>query len=380
MRAAARRCWVTIRDGLGDPHDTDRDATIEGIRRLRQFIPLVSAINLGYALYFWALIAPATDATLLRYNNLIGWIHVCSGIVLSLAMPCVQFFHKRPGQSPRLQKLLQVSLSLWALVFGTSLALTDQLVGSNTTNYVLATVVVGMMALLRPTLALALFVLSYAALFLLLPLVQTDSHMLDMARSHSFSAVLISFAASLMMWRQHVAATLLRRRLAELAQRDPLTGLLNRGAFMQRAQAELARARRYPGPTALLVADLDHFKKVNDEYGHPAGDAVLCDFAALLSAQLRESDIVGRLGGEEFIIMLPNTDVDGAAAVARKILLGARQLQIFHKGVAIPVTTSLGFTVGSPGAAVLTMESLYLRADQALYAAKAAGRNRAEQG
>jgi hypothetical protein len=180
MRAAARRCWVTIRDGLGDPHDTDRDATVEGIRRLRQFIPLVIAINLGYVLYFWALIAPATDATLLRYNNLIGWIHVCSGIVLSLTMPCVQFFHKRPGQSPRLQKLLQVSLSLWALVFGTSLALTDQLGGSNTTNYVLATVVVGMMALLRPTLALALFVLSYAALFLLLPLVQTDPHMLTM--------------------------------------------------------------------------------------------------------------------------------------------------------------------------------------------------------
>lgn len=380
MRAVVMRWGATIRDQLVDPHDTGPDATIEGIRRLRLFLPLVMAINLGYALYFWLLIPPATDAITLRYNNLIGLIHVCSGLMLLVAYPFTQYFHQRPWRLPRFQKLLQVLLCVWALAFGISLALTDQLVGSNTTNYVLAAVVVGMMGLLSPLMALAIFGVSYLAMFLLLPLAQTDAEMLDMARSHSFSAVLISFAASLMLWRQHVSATLLRRQLTELAQRDPLTGLLNRGAFMQRAAYELVRARRYANPTGLLLLDLDHFKKVNDQYGHPAGDAVLCGFAALLREQLREADIVGRLGGEEYIVMLPSTDVAGAARVAEKILLGAQRLRIVHDGVVISVTTSVGFTVSLPTDEVATLEELYLRADQALYAAKTAGRNCAERG
>jgi len=380
MRAVVMRWGATIRDQLVDPHDTGRDATIEGIRRLRLFLPLVMAINLGYALYFWVLIPPATDAITLRYNNLIGWIHVCSGLMLSVAFPFTQYFHQRTWRLPKLQKLLQVLLCVWALAFGISLALTDQLVGSNTTNYVLAAVVVGMMGLLSPLMALAMFGVSYLVMFLLLPFAQTDPEMLDMARSHSFSAVLISFAASLMLWRQHVSATLLRRQLTELAQRDQLTGLLNRGAFMQRAANELVRARRYASPTGLLVVDLDHFKKVNDQYGHPAGDAVLCGFATLLREQLRQADIVGRLGGEEYIVMLPSTDVAGASRVAEKILLGAQQLRIVHDGLVISVTTSVGFTVSLPTDEAATLDELYQRADQALYVAKTAGRNCVEQG
>jgi len=149
---------------------------------------------------------------------------------------------------------------------------------------------------------------------------------------------------------------------------------------MQRAANELVRARRYASPTGLLVVDLDHFKKVNDQYGHPAGDAVLCGFATLLREQLRQADIVGRLGGEEYIVMLPSTDVAGASRVAEKILLGAQQLRIVHDGIVISVTTSVGFTVSLPTDEAATLDELYQRADQALYVAKTAGRNCVEQG
>ncbi len=163
-------------------------------------------------------------------------------------------------------------------------------------------------------------------------------------------------------------------QLRELATRDGLTGLWNRRAFLDRLAAELSRARRYPTSVALILADVDHFKRINDRYGHPAGDEVLRVVAATLRSMGRETDLVARYGGEEFAVLLPNTDEAGARALAERIRSALEETEIPWEDATIRVTASLGISVTQDGQD--PPDNLISQADQALYAAKETGRNR----
>lgn len=155
------------------------------------------------------------------------------------------------------------------------------------------------------------------------------------------------------------------------AERDGLTGLLNRRRVMEMGEAELERARRYGFPVALLAIDIDHFKRVNDSHGHATGDQVLKQVAARLQGALRREDHAGRLGGEEFLIVLPHADADAAWRLAERLRLDVAE----HVVVAPewPVTLSVGVAQWSPG---LTLSQTLSLADRALYRAKAEGRHR----
>ena len=155
---------------------------------------------------------------------------------------------------------------------------------------------------------------------------------------------------------------------------DFLTGIGNRRAFFEQAELELKRCERVPRPTTLVMFDLDHFKSINDSHGHAGGDAVLCHFAGVLTAAFREVDIVARTGGEEFAVLMPSTDVDGALAGAERVraLVAAQPATI--DGVAVPYTVSAGIAGLDDAAGGL--DPLMKRADQALYRAKHGGRNR----
>lgn len=164
--------------------------------------------------------------------------------------------------------------------------------------------------------------------------------------------------------------------LKRLANTDPLTGVCNRRAFMAHLSAELARVQRYGHSAAVLMLDLDHFKTVNDRYGHAAGDAVLQRFTELTAALLRQTDILGRLGGEEFAVLLPQTDEAGACGLAERIRVRVASQPIDYDGRTIPITVSIGVAlleVTDPRA-----DMVLIRADQALYRAKQGGRNRVE--
>jgi diguanylate cyclase (GGDEF)-like protein/hemerythrin-like metal-binding protein len=137
---------------------------------------------------------------------------------------------------------------------------------------------------------------------------------------------------------------------------------------------ELARARRFRHPLSIVILDLDHFKRVNDQYGHPAGDQVLVATARLLSTRVRESDFVARWGGEEFAVIASVTDAAGAARLAEKL---RALMEVTHLGPAGAVTGSFGVAEMRPDD---TVESLLERADEALYAAKAGGRNQVRCG
>lgn len=182
---------------------------------------------------------------------------------------------------------------------------------------------------------------------------------------HAFAARSISF---------HHAMVEANRKLEEMAARDPLTGLFNGRAYYARCDDALKLTRRTGSPFAMLFVDLDHFKRINDTHGHEAGDAVLRAVAGTLRQTMRQSDVVGRIGGEEFSALLPDTDMEGARLLGEKLRQEIEALMPDIGTMRLRITASIG--VAEDGPATLAIAEIQGRADQAMYAAKRAGRNR----
>ncbi len=171
------------------------------------------------------------------------------------------------------------------------------------------------------------------------------------------------------------------QRLEVLAHTDPLTGVCNRRRFLELADDELSRALRHGQPVALLMMDLDHFKAINDRFGHAGGDSVLRAFVDSAMGAMRQGDVLARVGGEEFAALLPQTSRDGALVLAQRLLQQVRDLQVLLDGQAVHITVSIGVALrpmvgpGAPGASA-SIDHLMAAADHALYQAKTAGRDR----
>lgn len=162
------------------------------------------------------------------------------------------------------------------------------------------------------------------------------------------------------------------RRLESLVFGDELTGLPNRRFLLTQLAALVSGARRHDRPLSAVMVDIDHFKVVNDTYGHAAGDAVLAAVATTLAERLRQEDWVGRLGGEEFLALLPDEDAEGAAVVAEGLRAAIEHIGVRDGDETLRVTVSVGWATLNEGE---DTDGLLRRADEALYAAKAAGRN-----
>lgn len=157
------------------------------------------------------------------------------------------------------------------------------------------------------------------------------------------------------------------------AERDPLTGLFNRRVLMNRLAEERARSTRSQQPFALVMLDIDHFKGLNDRHGHAAGDAALQHVSAILQAQLRRSDVLARSGGEEFVVLMPETPRDAAARVAERMRVALESQLLDWQGQALAVRASFGVSDSRCSA---DDTALFSQTDAALYRAKAEGRNR----
>jgi diguanylate cyclase len=165
------------------------------------------------------------------------------------------------------------------------------------------------------------------------------------------------------------------RRVAEsLAQIDSLTGLANRRSFFVAAEREWAQHQRNSRPLSLFMLDIDHFKKFNDTYGHRLGDRVLGQVALSLREALRKSDTACRYGGEEFVVLLPETGSEAALSLAKRILASVQETSVFHDGNHLGITASIGVATGLT-TAMDSFDDLLEQADRALYKAKNSGRN-----
>jgi diguanylate cyclase (GGDEF)-like protein len=168
-----------------------------------------------------------------------------------------------------------------------------------------------------------------------------------------------------------------REELREQATRDSLTRLWNRSSILNELTRELARSERDRRPLGLVIVDLDHFKQVNDTYGHLAGDAVLREAARRMQNSIRQYDSIGRYGGEEFLILFPGCGEVDCVAQADRLRKQLAQAEMSVNDSSLRVTASFGVTVSVPGE-VRTQEALIRTADEALYVAKRSGRNRVE--
>lgn len=163
-------------------------------------------------------------------------------------------------------------------------------------------------------------------------------------------------------------------KLQYMATHDPLTGAFNRRAYHATCEQLIHFARRHATPFSILFVDLDHFKRINDTHGHEAGDIVLKAVAGTLTQSIRNSDVLGRIGGEEFSIFLPNTDLSGALLLAESIRRSIEQLMPTIETGALKITASIGVAVSHNGDQ--TMQEIQQQADQAMYVAKNEGRNK----
>ncbi len=191
---------------------------------------------------------------------------------------------------------------------------------------------------------------------------------------------LAATAESLELARGALAAEIKRRadlelRLRHLAATDPLTGIANRRSLFDAASSEMQRAQRYGDPFSIIMIDIDHFKLINDRFGHAGGDQVLAEFARLCARTCRiDLDVTGRVGGEEFAIVMPGTGLEGAHGFAERLREAINTAAFVVAEKPAPVTASFG--VAEFQASDCTTAEIFKRADDALYRAKAAGRNR----
>ncbi len=171
-----------------------------------------------------------------------------------------------------------------------------------------------------------------------------------------------------------------RARLEVMASMDDLTGVANRRAVLKRLQEEIARSRREHTDLSVLMADIDHFKRLNDTWGHAAGDHVLKEVVERFVREGREYDVVGRVGGEEFLMILPRTSLEHAAERAERMRARvARDAVVLEDGTEVSVRVSLGVAC-VPAGRIVSVEALLATADRALYRAKECGRDRVEIG
>jgi diguanylate cyclase (GGDEF)-like protein len=165
--------------------------------------------------------------------------------------------------------------------------------------------------------------------------------------------------------------------MARLATTDALTGLPNRRAFLERAEQARLASQRQRHPLALMMIDIDHFKQLNDRWGHACGDEALVVFARTARQVMREYETIGRLGGEEFAMILPGADLQGAMQAAERLRLAVRAATVMTSGPSYTMTVSIGVVVLDPNE---DLSAALARADRALYAAKRDGRDRVEAG
>ncbi|WP_440466733.1 GGDEF domain-containing protein [Pseudomonas sp. YH-1] len=297
----------------------------------------------------------------------------------------------RRGAALRYMQTLTVLGSTLLLGFGIAITGADQQVTSSITPFLMASVATALIILLRPSLAVVLYILALAAFELTMALTQASPQLRLSNQMGGLTICGIGLVLSFILWHSHVRNLRQReflrqqrleleeknRQLEYLAGHDPLTGLFNRRQFDQLVGMELSRAARQPAPISLLMVDLDHFKFINDRYGHPLGDEVIRHTATLLRNYTRTGDSVARLGGEEFLLLLPDTSQPQARVIAEKVRRLLEETPLPMKDGLLYLTASFGIAcleAGVPG----TYEGLYAAADKALYRAKASGRNRVE--
>lgn len=368
------------------------EGTMESLRRFRWVVCLMVPLHTVLAILLGSYQAPADHPELQAWAATVGPAHWSAALLAAIGGLAAHYV-LRQARASATAIALQILVSVGYIYLGAYLSIADLVAnaGAGMSSFMLICIMFGVLSLMRPAISVPLFLGTYLVFAYLLhhaPIPPLHNNSLNIV---AFFCPLLALVASLMVWNQFAKAVKLRRQLSRsnqalvaqqrelafLADHDTLTGLYNRREFMRQAQQELNRAVRAGVPTHCVMVDLDFFKKVNDVHGHPVGDAMLQHVAAVLLRGVRSTDTVARLGGEEFIVLLPDTARQGAFDVAEKLRLLLRSSPLVYLGVELPMTASLGVSGTTPGQKA-SVGAIYAAADRALYVAKQLGRDQVQ--
>jgi len=282
--------------------------------------------------------------------------------------------------------VLQYVLVAVIMTLGIVIVVFDQLVLMNITAFLLICIIVGIVLLIRPLASLIIYATSYMVYYFLLTLTTTDPQMLLSNRVNGVIVVGIGFFLSCILWHYNYMNIIQMRRieaqqkqLEQMAYYDPLTDLPNRRLLEKLIKREIASIQRYGHETAIIILDIDNFKSINDTYGHPVGDNMLRQFADFLTANVRESDTVARFGGEEFIILMPQTSAEEGCIFAERLRKLIMEKCFTVGSITLQITCSFGVSSMRDILDCVSMDDYYFLADRALYLAKQNGKNRVEK-
>ncbi|MDG5787459.1 GGDEF domain-containing protein [Evansella sp. AB-P1] len=349
---------------------------------------LVVFIHLAHLLFFAfhdAFGDPIVESW--RIGNIVG--HAFMMVFMIIISFCAYMIKKREKYNEKLLLYFTQLVALSYLLFGVIMVTIDQLIKPSNTAFLLVVVFVGIILIIPPILAISNYIIMYVIYYFSVGFTQMTPELLLSVRVSGLTSIGIGIGVAIVLWHNHSLQLTQKHRieiqnkrlertnkkLIYYANYDPLTGLYNRMKFMTFVKIELERMKKKDRPLAcLLIIDIDQFKRINDNYGHPVGDYVLKKIAAIIQDTVNDIGISARLGGEEFIILLPDKTVDEGVSVAESIRIKLQQATFEVNSLKINCTASFGvaplLSLGKD-----SFNISYTAADKALYIAKNSGRN-----
>ncbi|MBN7773273.1 GGDEF domain-containing protein [Clostridium aminobutyricum] len=365
------------------------EITLMNFKRISYFSVIGMIVNLT-SIVVLNLNAEIEDQILMEWRK--GIIISHSVLFIIFAVTGIWCFLIREKEKANFSmRFIQGFININTFIFGTIITFIDQLVTTNITPFLVACTITGAVFLMRPVFALILYLAAYAGFHYTIGLAQLSPIILLSDRINAITAIGIGFCISLIMWQTNKSSIIQKRvistqqevleqsnlKLQTLAFYDSLTGLYSRRKFEELLQSEIYDILHHEHESCLIISDIDFFKEINDNYGHPIGDMVIKQMASLLKKNVRKTDSVARWGGDEFLILLPHTSTVEGTEIAEKLRKTIEKKAFFIKEKDIQVTSSFG-VAGLKIDTTDTLEFAYKDADKALYSAKEKGRNRVE--
>ncbi len=379
LRATLAR-WQSEHDGVVD------SATTINLKHLLWLAPIGVVLTALHVLILgWSLLSGTYQGVTLTWARALFTAH--SSMCLAMILLTVAARRLDPTRPTRWGHRLPVAAVAVCLLFAVMIVTIDQWVTPNITPFFIGCLLTSLLFYVRPLQSGALYLSATVACLFAMGLTQSTPEQLFSNRLNGFTVGLLAWGLQFVMWRNYTTITRQQHQLEQLnanltgkqaelerlARNDMLTGLPNRLAATERLRTEFVSMKRSQSVYAVLMMDIDFFKRVNDTHGHAVGDQVLQRVAKSLRALLRESDFAARFGGEEFLALLPTTDMPAALQVAEKL---RQAVASSPDPIAGPITLSIGLSMATPDQ--VDEDTAVGEADDALYRAKREGRNRVQ--
>jgi diguanylate cyclase (GGDEF)-like protein len=361
------------------------------LQRILYIAFVMMIVHVAHVVLFLRHNPDVVNAASITWQQWIIWAHFLMGIIAFIFGVVAYIIKKRNLETTKLSFVFQGCVILSYYMFGVVISVIDQLVTAQITPFLMASIGIAITLIIHPVLAIGNYLLAFIVLYNSISLTQTNHDLVLSIQVNAITAIGMSFGIAILLWRnqvlriqqkntieqQNIELENKNKQLEYLATHDQLTGLFNRTYFMQYIEQRIINDAETANDACIIIIDIDYFKKINDNIGHPGGDYVLQVIAKLLLDNVKETDVVARLGGEEFIILLPNRTLDKSLIEAEKLrkMINSKTISYHHQE--IRVTASFGIAELNPNDPNC-IGNCYFQADKALYSAKESGRNRIE--